>query len=216
MRLYNYWRSSASWRVRIALELKGLSYEYVPVHLVRGGGEQHQADHRARNPMRQVPVLEVEEGGKVQLLTQSLAILEYLEERYPEPPLLPADPIGRARVRALAEVMNSGIQPLHNLSVIQYVKEQGGDEKAFAAHWVRRGLEALEAMVQPWAGRFCHGDAPTFADVCLVPQLYAARRFGVEVDRYPTLQRIEAACAELPAFRRAHAEAQPDAQVAAG
>lgn len=209
MKLYGYWRSSASWRVRIALNLKGLGYEYVPVHLVRDGGEQHGADHQARNPMRQVPVLEVE-GGR--LISQSLAILEYLEEVHPEPALLPADPLLRAKVRQLAETMNSGIQPLHNLAVLQHVQSLGMDSKAWGAHWVNRGLQALEAVVAESAGRFCVGDQPTFADACLVPQLYAARRFDADLSLAPTLLRVEEACAALEAFQKAHADNQPDAQ----
>lgn len=209
MKLYGYWRSSASWRVRIALELKGVGFEYVPVHLVRDGGEQHGAAHLARNPMRQVPVLELADG---QQLSQSLAILEYLEEAYPQPALLPSDPLLRARVRQIAEMMNSGIQPLHNLAVLQHVQATGGDSKAWAAHWVGRGLQALEAVVSQTAGRFCVGDQPTFADACLIPQLYAARRFDADLSVAPTLLRVEEACGALEAFQRAHADAQPDAQ----
>lgn len=209
MKLYGYWRSSASWRVRIALNLKGLGYEYVPVHLVRDGGEQHGAAHQARNPMRQVPVLEVP-GGR--MISQSLAILEYLEEVHPEPALLPADPLLRAKVRQIAETMNSGIQPLHNLAVLQHVQSLGADSMAWGAHWVNRGLQALEAAVSEHAGRFCVGDQPTFADACLVPQLYAARRFDADLSLAPTLLRVEEACAALEAFQKAHADNQPDAQ----
>lgn len=212
MKLYNYWRSSASWRVRIALEVKGIAYEYVPVHLLEGGGQQHGEAHRSRNPMRQVPVLEVEEGGVVHHLGQSLAICEWLEERFPEPALLPKDSFARAMARQIAESINSGIQPLQNLGVQQHVKAIGADEKAWATHWITRGLEAVETLVARSAGRYCVGDQVTIADACLVPQLYAARRFAtVDAERYPSLVRIESALAELPAFRRAHADAQPDA-----
>jgi maleylpyruvate isomerase len=212
MRLHGYWRSSCSWRVRIALNLKGLPYEYVPVHLVKDGGEQHSAAYRALNPMRTVPTLEFTEGGRVHHLSQSLAILEYLEERHPSPALLPADPVLRARVRMLSEVMNSGIQPLHNLSVMQRIKgELKGDDKAWAAHWIDRGLAALQALAQETAGRYCVGDSVSFADVCLVPQLYSARRFGVDLQPYESLTRVEAACASLPAFQAAHADRQSDA-----
>lgn len=212
MKLHGYWRSSSTWRVRIALGLKGLSYEYVPVHLVKDGGEQHSEAYRALNPMRTVPLLEVTEGGRVLHLAQSLAILEYLEERHPSPALLPGDPAGRARVRMLAELMNSGIQPLHNLSVLQRVKgELHGDDKAWAAYWIDRGLTALTALVAESAGRYCVGDSVTFADAFLVPQLYAARRFGVDLAPHAQLTRIEAECARLPAFQAAHAERQPDA-----
>lgn len=207
MKLYGYWRSSASWRVRIALAYKGLSYEYVPVHLVKDGGQQHGEAHRARNPMEQVPVLEVD--GR--LLTQSLAIIEWLEETWPQPALLPKDPFLRMRARQLAEIPNSGIQPLQNLSILQEIEKLGGDKQAWGARWNRRGLAAMEAIARETAGRFLVGDEPTVADVCLVPQLYAARRFGVDPAEFPTLLRVEAACAELPAFRQAHADVQPDA-----
>ncbi|EPX61008.1 Maleylacetoacetate isomerase [Cystobacter fuscus DSM 2262] len=212
MRLYNYWRSSSSWRVRIALNLKGLSYEYVPVHLVKDGGEQHSEAYRALNPLSTVPLLEVTEGGRVHRLSQSMAILEYLEERHPSPALLPADPFLRGRARMLAEVVNSGIQPLQNLTVLQRVKtECNADDKAWAAHWIARGLAAFQAMAQETAGRYCVGDSVSFADACLVPQLYSARRFGVDLQPYGLLTRVEAACASLPAFQAAHAERQPDA-----
>jgi maleylacetoacetate isomerase len=212
MKLYSYWRSSCSWRVRIALNLKGLAYTYEAVHLLKDGGQQNTEAYRALNPMRTVPTLEFEEGGRVRRLSQSLAILEYLEERYRTPALLPDDPLLRARVRMLAEMVNSGIQPLQNLSVLQFVKnDMKGDEKVFAAHWNARGLTALEAAVKETAGRYCLGDTVSFADIFLVPQLYGARRFGVDLTPYPTLTRIEAACAELPAFQAAHPDRQPDA-----
>jgi maleylpyruvate isomerase len=212
LKLYGYWRSSCSWRVRLALNLKGLSYEYLAVHLLKEGGQQNTDAYRAKSPMRTVPTLEWTEGGTEHRLSQSLAILEYLEERLPSPALLPAEPLSRARARMLSEMVNSGIQPLQNLTVLQYVKgELKGDDKAFAAHWNRRGLEALEAAVRQTAGTYCVGDSVTFADVCLVPQLYGARRFGVDLEPYPVLTRIEAACNQLPAFQAAHADRQPDA-----
>jgi maleylpyruvate isomerase len=213
LRLYGYWRSSCSWRVRIALNLKGLPYEYVPVHLLQDGGQQHSEAHRARNPMRTVPVLELPDAsGKPQYLSQSLAILEYLEECHPTPALLPQDPLARARVRMLAEMVNSGIQPLQNLSVMQHVKGQlAQDDKAWSAHWITRGLTALQQSVQESAGRYCVGDSVSFADVCLIPQLYASRRFGVDPAAFPVLSRIEAECEKLPAFQAAHASRQPDA-----
>jgi maleylpyruvate isomerase len=198
--------------VRIALNLKGLPYEYVPVHLVKDGGVQHSAAYRALNPMRTVPMLEFTDGGRVHHLSQSLAILEYLEERHPSPALLPAGPVLRARVRMLSEVVNSGIQPLQNLSVMQRIKgELKGDDKAWAAHWIDRGLAALQALAQETAGRYCVGDSVSFADLCLVPQLYSARRFGVDLQPYELLTRVEAACASLPAFQAAHADRQSDA-----
>ncbi|WNG40079.1 maleylacetoacetate isomerase [Archangium violaceum] len=212
MKLYNYWRSSASWRVRIGLNLKGLSYEYVPVHLVKDGGEQHSEAYRAINPMRSVPTLEFTEAGQVRHLAQSMAILEYLEERHPSPALLPADPYLRARCRMVSEIANSGIQPLHNLAVLQRVKgELKGDDKAWSAYWIDRGLTAFQASIQDTAGRYCFGDSVSFADIFLTPQLYAARRFGVDLAPYALLTRIEAACASLPAFQAAHADRQPDA-----
>jgi maleylpyruvate isomerase len=212
MRLYNYWRSSCSWRVRIALRLKGLDFEYVPVHLVKDGGAQHSEAYRALNPLRTVPTLEFTHEGRVHHLSQSLAILEYLEERYPSPALLPADPLLRARVRMLSEVVNSGIQPLHNLAVTQRIKtELRGDDTAWNAYWIDRGLAALQALAGETAGRYCVGDAVSFADICLVPQLYAARRFGVDLGPYALLTRVEAACAQSPAFQAAHADRQPDA-----
>ncbi|QDE71209.1 maleylacetoacetate isomerase [Myxococcus xanthus] len=213
LRLYSYWRSSASWRVRIGLHLKGLKFDYVPVHLVKDGGEQNSAAYRAVNPMRTLPTLEwTEADGSVRRLSQSLPVLEYLDERFPAPALLPADAFLRAKSRMLAEMVNSGIQPLQNLSVMQHVKQAlDADDKAWSAYWNTRGLEALEAAVQSTVGRFCVGDAVSLADVCLVPQLYGARRFGVDLSPYPTLLRIEAECQALPAFQAAQADRQPDA-----
>jgi maleylpyruvate isomerase len=214
MKLYSYWRSSSSWRVRIALHLKQVPFTYEAVHLLEDGGAQNTDAYRQKNPLRTVPLLEWEEGGVTRRLPQSLAIIAYLDDRYPEPRLLPADPFLRAQAWALAELPNSGIQPLQNLAVLQRVKDElKGDDKAWAAHWNQRGLSALEAQVAPLAGRFCLGDSLTIADVCLVPQLYSARRFGVDLSAFPTLTRIEAACAQMDAFARAHPDRQPDAQV---
>lgn len=208
MKLYGYWRSSCSWRVRIALEVKGLEYEYVPVHLLKG--EQRASEHAARNPMEQVPVLELDDG---QRLGQSIAIIEYLEERFPEPALLPRDPVLRARARQLAEIVNSGIQPMQNLGILDHLKEAAPelDRKAFPARFIARGFAAMEAIAKHTAGRYLVGDAVSVADVCLVPQFYGARRFGVPLDPYPTLVAVEARLAELSAFKKAHADAQPDA-----
>jgi maleylpyruvate isomerase len=209
--LLNYWRSSASYRVRIGLALKGLAYEYVAIDIF-GDRAQQSAAYRAKNPMAQVPTLEVAEAdGTVRTLTQSLPILEYLEERWPEPALLPSEPFLRSRARALAEVINSGIQPLQNLSVTRRVKELGGDDKVWCKGFIADGLAAFEAQVKETAGRFCVGDAPTVADCCLIPQLYSARRFGVPPEQFPYLCLIERACAELPAFAEAHPDRQPDA-----
>jgi maleylpyruvate isomerase len=209
VKLYDYWRSSSAWRVRIALAWKGIAVERQVVSLIKNGGEQHTPAYRDVNPIGQVPVLELDDGRR---LTQSMAILEYLEERYPAPPFLPADPWLRARARQLAEMVNAGIQPLQNLSVLQHLKAAvGGEPDAWVRHFVGRGLAALERAAGETAGRFMVGDAPTFADAYLVPQLYGARRYGVDLQAYPTLTRVEAACAELPAFATAHADAQPDA-----
>jgi maleylacetoacetate isomerase len=213
LRLYSYWRSSAAWRVRIALELKGLPYEYVPVHLVRDGGEQHKAEYRAINPQSRVPTLEYGELT----IPQSLAILEWLEETHPEPALLPRDPAGRARVRSLALLIACDIQPLQNVSVTQYLNTTAGlpDDAVnrWLSEWIGRGMAALEARLAKDAatGRFAHGDEPTIADACIVPQCYASARFGVRLDDYPTIARINAACTELAAFARAAPDAQPDA-----
>jgi maleylpyruvate isomerase len=208
MKLYSYWRSSSSWRVRIALAWKQLAYEYVPVDIVHGG--EHELErHRERSPLGQVPMLELDDGRR---LTQSMAILEYLEEAHPSPPLLPRDAYQRARARSLAELVNSGVQPLQNLSVLKHVKRAlGQDEQAWGRHFVERGLRALEAEAQASAGRFLVGDAPTIADVLLVPQLFGARRFGVDLAPLPTLVRVESECVQLPAFVAAAPENQPDA-----
>jgi len=210
LRLYSYWRSSSAWRVRIGLALKGLAHEIVAVDLV--AQEQFSDVHRARNPMSQVPVLEVTEEGRTVHLAQSMAILEFLEERFPDPPLLPADLQGRARVRALAEHVNSGIQPLQNALVLRTLREKvPGWDREWARLFIARGLDALERAVRDGAGRFCHGDAPGLADCYLVPQLYNARRYGVDLAPYPTLRRVEEACAALAPFQAAHPDRQPDA-----
>jgi len=210
-RLYGYWRSSSAWRVRLGLALKGIGYEYAAVDLL--SGVQDSPEHVARSPLHHVPVLEVARPGHPPLrLVQSMAILEWLDERHRDPALLPADADGRARVRALAEHVNSGIQPYQNTAVMKWLKaRQPGMELDWVRHWLGRGLGGLEAAVAEGAGRFCHGDAPGLADCYLVPQLYAARRFGVPLDACPTLTRVEAACAALPAFTAAHPDRQPDA-----
>ena|SRR5690625_3258150 len=211
MELYGYWRSSTAYRVRIALNLKGLEAEQHFVNLREG--EQRSADHWRRNPLGRVPVL-VDAG---QTFTQSLAILEYLDERYPDPPLLPRDPADRARVRALAQVIGCDIHPVDNLSILKYLQNElnvtNEQKMRWYCHWVSEGFKALEAMLtdDSRTGRFCHGDAPGLADVCLVPQVYNARRFDCDLAPFPTITRIDAACAELDAFRKAVPETQPDA-----
>ncbi len=212
LRLWSYWRSSSAWRVRIGLALKGLEYEVAAVNLV--AQEQFEPAHRARSPLGQVPVLEVEEDGRRVALVQSMAILEWLEERFPEPPLLPADLWGRARVRALAEHVNSGTQPLQNAVVLRAIKEaQGADASAaWARRFIGEGLAGLErALRDGGTGRFSHGDAPGLADCYLVPQVYNARRFGVDLAPFPTVRRVEEACAALAPFQAAHPDRQPDA-----
>ncbi|MFC4525276.1 maleylacetoacetate isomerase [Dyella halodurans] len=214
--LYGYWRSSAAYRVRIALNLKGLAYESQPVHLVRDGGEQHGADYRALNPQELVPCLV--DGGQV--FTQSMAIIEYLDETRPTPPLLPADPAGRARVRALSQLVACDVHPLGNLRVLQHLVTQFHAEDAakgvWSRHWIGEGFRALEAMLagNVATGRFCHGDTPSMADACLAPQVYNAVRWKLPLDDFPTIQRIYAACQALEAFQQAAPEAQSDAPAA--
>jgi maleylpyruvate isomerase len=214
MKLYTFFRSSASYRVRIALNLKGLAYEQVPIHLRRAGGEQFVSSYKAINPQALVPALEDDR----RILTQSLAIIEYLEERFPKPPLLPADPADRALVRSMALIVACEIHPIQNLRVLVYLKNnlQQSDEdlNRWACHWIDLGLSALDQTVTagPTRGKFCFGDMPTLADICLVPQLANARRFGCDLSVYPKLLQIETACAALSAFADAAPEKQPDAE----
>lgn len=211
--LHNYWRSSASYRVRVGLGLKGLAYEYAAVNIIaRGGGEQATEAYAAMNPMRQVPTLEVVlDDGTRAFVGQSLAILEYLDEACPGPALLPRDPLARARARMLAEIVNAGIQPLQNLPVMRRVKALGGDEQAWVREFVGAGLASLEAAVRPTSGAFCVGDEPGLADCCLVPQLFSARRFGVDVAPLERLLEIEARLLALPGVAAAAPALQPDA-----
>ncbi|MBC7685492.1 MAG: maleylacetoacetate isomerase [Bdellovibrionales bacterium] len=214
MKLYDYFRSSAAYRVRIGLNLKGLAYESLSVHLLRGGGEQLQPAYRAVNPSALVPALQ---DGEV-TITQSLAILEYLDEIHPPMPLMPRDALGRARVRSLALAIACDIHPLNNLRVLRYLVKQAGvteeAKNAWYVHWVEEGFAALEAQLSASAdtGRFCHGDTPTIADCVLVPQVFNAVRFNIDMAAYPTIARIDAACRELPAFESAHPSRQPDAE----
>ena len=214
MKLYTYFRSSAAYRVRIALNLKGLDYEAVPVHLLRNGGEQLSEAYRAVNPSALLPALD-DDGA---LLSQSLAIIEYLDETRPQQPLLPADALGRARVRALAQTVACDIHPLANLRVLKYLKGPLGLSEEvklqWIVHWVSEGMAMLEAHLarDPHTGRFCHGDTPGLADCCLVPQVFNAQRFDIDMAAYPTVMRIHANCAALPAFVQAHPAQQPDAE----
>jgi len=212
MKLWSYWRSSCAYRVRIALGLKRLPFEYAAVHLMADGGQQHRPEFSAVNPQRQVPVLELTEGNETVRLVQSMAIIEYLDERFPEPPLLPASAQGRAQVRALAELVNSGIQPLQNTSTFNELKKHGVDPGPWAQTFIEKGLTALERLAAPHAGAFLFGDSVSLADIYLVPQLYNARRFGVPLDAFATLTRAEANAQALQAFRAALPEAQPDAE----
>ena len=214
MKLYTFFRSSASYRVRIALNLKGLDYEHVPIHLRRGGGEQLKPAYKAINPQALVPALE-DDG---QIFLQSLAIIEYLEERYPNPPLLPSDAADRAVVRSMALLIACEVHPIQNLRVLNHLKnnhkQSDEDTIRWARHWINLGFSALEQMVISGSkqGDFCFGETPTMADLCLVPQLGNARRFGVDLSAYPKLLAIEAACMSLPAFADAAPENQPDAE----
>jgi len=214
MKLYDYFRSSAAYRVRIGLQLKGLDYTSIPVHLVRDGGEQLQPAYRAVNPLGLVPALQ--NGGAT--ITQSLAILEYLDEVHPAVPLMPRDALGRARVRSLALTIGCDIHPINNLRVLRYlVKDAGLSEEAKNAwyvHWVQEGFAALEQQLAGSAalGCFCHGDTPTMADCFLVPQVFNAARFQIDMAPYPAIARIDAALRALPAFAAAHPSAQPDAE----
>lgn len=214
MKLYTYYRSSAAYRVRIALHLKRLTYDAVPVHLTRTGGEQRQPDYLALNPAGLVPTLD--DDGVV--LTQSLAIIEYLDETHPQPALLPGAATERARVRALAQAIACDIHPINNLRVLQYLTREFGvgdaQKNAWYRHWVEVGLEAVEAMLagDPGTGVFCHGDTPTLADCCLVPQVFNARRFDCDLGALPTVMRIVGHCEAMDAFQRAAPAAQPDAE----
>jgi maleylacetoacetate isomerase/maleylpyruvate isomerase len=210
MELYNYFRSSASFRVRIALALKGLDYEYRAVSLVKN--EQFNESYAAVSASRLVPLLRDED----KLLTQSLAIIEYLDETHPEPPLLPRDAAARARVRALAYDIACEIHPLNNLRVLRYLvhdlKLSEDDKSRWYKHWVETGLETVERQLQgPATGRFCHGDTPTLADCTLVPQIFNAKRFDCRLDHVPTVMRVFDACMEHPAIQQAQPSACPDA-----
>ena len=211
MKLYSYFRSSAAYRARIALNLKGITYEMASVHLTKGGGQQHAAEFRAVNPQRRVPALTLDNGD---VLIQSLAIIEYLDEVFPAPPLLPADPVARAHVRALAQVIACDIHPLNNTSPLFYLKNTLKHDQdtinAWYAHWVTVGFEAVEALLRP--GPYSFGAQAGLADICLVPQVANARRFNVPLERFPKIVAVDAAGLKLPAFDKARPENQPDAE----
>ncbi|WP_036289125.1 maleylacetoacetate isomerase [Methylocystis sp. ATCC 49242] len=212
MILYDYFRSSAAYRVRIAIELKGLAVERRPVHLLRDGGEQKRPEYLAKNPQGLVPALELDDGT---VLTQSLAIIEYLEALAPNPPLIPANPIRAAKARAVALMVACDIHPLTNLRVLNYLQQELDQSRAAIEFWRRRwilkgGLEAIEQAIEP--APFCFGAEPTIADVCLVPQVFNARRFAAPLDRLEKIRAVESACLTLPAFRATHPSAQADAE----
>ena len=214
MKLYSYWRSSAAFRVRIALNLKGLPYEIVPVHLIEGGGVQHQPDYCKLNPQQMVPVLV--DGERV--IRQSMAIVEYLEEAYEGGrKLMPVNPRERARVRGLAQIVACDIHPLGNLRVLQYLEREFNtpqvERERWTQHWMSEGFVAFERLLadNPSTGLFCEGDEPTLADICLVPQVYNAQRWSVDMSGFPLIRRINAECLKVDAFMQARPENQPDA-----
>jgi maleylacetoacetate isomerase len=211
VKLYTYFRSSAAYRVRIALNLKGLPYEMAAIHLTKDGGQQHKPEYHAINPQERVPTLQLSSG---EVLTQSLAIIEYLDEIEPEPPLLPADALDRAKARAIAHIVACDIHPLNNLVSLQYLKRTLKHEQpeidAWYHHWVLEGFAAIEEMIEP--GPYACGAHVTLADVCLVPQVFNARRLKVPLDKFPQIVEVDAACQKLPAFDKARPENQPDAE----
>lgn len=212
MKLYTYFRSSAAFRVRIALNLKGLAYEPVFVHLAKG--QHRERPYAEVNPQGLLPALELDDGTR---LVQSLAIIEWLDEQYPPPPLIPKEPLARARVRSLSYLVASEIHPLNNLRVLQHLKRALGQSQeqidTWYRHWIGDGLQKLEAeLARPGTGRFCHGDAPSMADCCLVPQIFNAKRFNSDLAPYPTTMRVFENCMKLDAFDRAQPSKQPDAE----
>ncbi|XP_073340576.1 maleylacetoacetate isomerase isoform X2 [Pagrus major] len=201
--LHGYFRSSCSWRVRIAFALKGVEYDQVPVNLIRDGGQQLTQEYKTLNPMQQVPAVEID--GIT--LSQSLAVIQYIDETRPGPRLLPADPKKRAQVRMISDLIASGIQPLQNLYVIQKI---GAEKMQWSQHFIDRGFQALEPILKQTAGKYCVGDEISMADICLVPQVYNAERFKVDVGQYPTIKRLNQALLEIEAFKVSHPSRQPD------
>ena len=210
MKLYDYFRSSATYRVRIALNLKGLSYDAVPIHLSKDGGRHKTPEYRAINPQMRVPALVLSNGDT---LIQSLAIIEYLDEAFPDPALLPVEAVTRAQVRAVAQIIACDIHPVNNAGTLVYLRKLGHNQAQideWYASWIFSGFEAIEAMVRP--APYAFGSHVTIADLCIVPQVFNARRFKVPLDRFPKITSIDAACNKLPAFDKARPENQPDAE----
>jgi maleylpyruvate isomerase len=211
VKLYTYFRSSAAYRVRIALNLKGIAYDMVPIHLTRDGGRQNSAEFRAINPQMRVPALVLDSG---EVLIQSLAIIDYLDEVFPDPSINPPDAVARARSRGIAEIVACDIHPINNLVTLNYLRGPLGHDQAaveaWYAHWIVSGFAAIEAMIEP--GPYALGTQPSVADLCLVPQVYNARRYNVALDKFPKIVAAEAACMKLAAFDRARPENQPDAE----
>lgn len=215
LKLYGYWRSSAAYRVRIALNLKGLAYKQVPVHLLKDGGQQHSADYRALNPQQLLPLL-IDDSRGAAPIAQSLAIIEYLEEVFPETALLPRDPVQRAQVRALALHLACDVHPLNNLRVLQYLSGELGvseaGKEAWYQHWLHSGFSAIEAGLALFNEGLSLGERPGYLEACLIPQLYNARRFNCDLDAYPRILAMAARCESLDAFKQAAPQMQPDAQ----
>ncbi|GIU51006.1 maleylacetoacetate isomerase [Shewanella sairae] len=213
--LFGYWRSSAAYRVRIAMNLKSLVAEQVSVHLVKDGGEQHSDAYVSLNAQELVPSLVINQAGKQRVLTQSLAIIEYLDEAYPDVALLPADLFDKSIVRAMAMLIACEVHPLNNLKVLQYLTGElnvdNDNKQAWYHHWLNEGFSALEKQLEQHSGTFCFGDSPTLADICLVPQVYNAKRFELDMSPYPNIERVNAHCLTLPAFINAVPENQADA-----
>ena len=211
MQLYSYFRSSAAYRVRIALNLKGVTYDTVPIHLQKEGGMNRKPEYRAVNPHMRLPALRLDSGD---VLTQSLAIIGYVDDTHPQPPLLPRDPVAKAKVRAIAQIVACDIHPLNNVGPLRYLKNVFGQDQskidAWYHHWVHDGFQAIEEMIAP--APYTCGSEITLADICLVPQVYNARRLKVPLDRYPKIVAADAACAKLAAFDKARPENQPDAE----
>ncbi|MGI0119600.1 maleylacetoacetate isomerase [Zooshikella sp. RANM57] len=211
MKLYSYWRSSTAYRLRIALNLKQVTYDIIPVHLVKEGGEQFSPWFTELNPQQRVPVLDTGENS----LIQSMAILEWLEETHSVPSLLPSDPVARAQVRAMMQLIGCEIHPLNNIRVLQYLSKnlhvEEEAKRAWYQHWIVDGFTALETLLKQHAGQYCWQDQLTFADVTLIPQVYNAKRFQVDLKAFPNITKIYDDCIQLPAFKQASPESQPDA-----